>query len=317
MSDGFAVVRAKGGEGRSSWRPNVPAQIAPLVLLLLTVGLLQAVSATPLGYFEFSTITASATTLALAVIGGTIVIIGGGLDLSVGAVVSLVNVVLVAFLGPLDLPPPHYAVLSLTVSLALGFGVGAVNGALVGYLGLQSIIVTLATMFVVSGLALLLLPYPGGTFSYEASMYFAGDVVQGLLPAPLVVIGIGLLAWGWLRRTRLGLAIYSVGSDGEAAAMNGVRTASTRFWSFAIGGAFYGAAGLFVTANSGSGDPLIGAAMLLKVFAAIALGGTVIGGGRFSLVGHLGALLLFGSFLAILGLGQGAVILSGGLDLSV
>lgn len=276
--------------------PSLAARLAPLVpagLLVLAVLVLQAVSGAPLGYFDLATISASSATLALAAIGGTIVVLGGGLDLSVGAVVSLVNVVLVAWIGPMDLPPPLHAALALGVGLALGGGIGAFNGLLVGVLRLQPIIVTLASMFVASGLALLVLRYPGGEFPYDASMLAAGDTIPGLLPAPVVVILLGLLAWGWLRRTRLGVAIYAVGSDAQAAGTNGVRTARVRVWTYVLAGMFYGAAGFFVTANTGSGDPLIGAAMLLKVFAAIALGGTAIGGGRGGAAGSVaGALIL-------------------------
>jgi ribose transport system permease protein len=80
--------------------------------------------------------------------------------------------------------------------------------------------------------------------------------------------------------------------DAQAASSNGVSIAATRVWSFTLAGMFYGAAGIFVTANSGSGDPLIGASMLLKIFAAVVLGGTIIGGGRGGAVGSV-----FGAFI--------------------
>lgn len=265
----------------------------PVILLVLTIGLLQFVSTAPLGYFDVSTISASGATLALAAIGGTTVVLSGGLDLSVGAVISLVNVVIVTQVGALDLAPLPHVALALGVGLGVGGFVGAVNGVLVGVLRLQPIIVTLATMFIASGLALLVLRYPGGEFPYEASMIAAGDAIPGLLPAPVVVILLGLVAWLWLKSTRLGVAIYAIGSDAAAAETNGVNGTRVRVWTYLVAGLFYGAAGFFVTTNSGSGDPLIGSAMLLKVFAAIALGGTVIGGGRGGAGGSVaGALIL-------------------------
>ncbi|MGE3371439.1 MAG: ABC transporter permease [Rhizobiaceae bacterium] len=264
-----------------------------LAILICMVILLQVVSPGPLTYFDVNTISASATTLALAAIGQTVVVLAGGLDLSAGAVISLVNVVLVTQLGAADISSAAYAVLSLVISLSLGAGIGAVNGFLVGYVRLQSIIVTLATMFIAQGAALLILSYPGGEFSYEVSMLMVGDAIPNVLPAPLVVVAIALALWLYLKSSRLGIALYAVGSDEAAAAANGVATPWTRFWSFTVAGAFYGAAGLFVTANSGSGDPLIGAAMLLKVFAAVVLGGTIIGGGKGGAVGSvIGAFIL-------------------------
>jgi ribose transport system permease protein len=267
--------------------------LVPLLILTAMIVLLQAVSPDPLNYFGVSTISASATGLALAAVGGTIVVLSGGLDLSVGAVISLVNVVLVTQLGAADISPVSYAVLALAVSLGLGAAIGAVNGFLVGYVRLQSIIVSLATMFIAQGAALLILKYPGGEFSYDASMLLVGDAIPNLIPSPLLVVAVAVASWLYLKATRLGIAVYAVGSDEAAAANNGVSAPATRFWSFTMAGAFYGAAGLFVTANSGSGDPLIGAAMLLKVFAAIVLGGTIIGGGKGGAVGSaIGAFIL-------------------------
>jgi ribose transport system permease protein len=278
-------------------------RVVPIAILIGMIAVLQAVNPTPLGYFDVSTISASATGLAIAAIGETIVVLAGGLDLSAGAVISLVNVVLVTQLGTLDVSPVAYGLLALAVSLGLGAGIGAINGFLVGYARLQSIIVTLATMFVAQGAALLVLRYPGGEFSYDASMLLVGEAIPNLLPAPLVVVLVALVAWSYLKSTRLGLAIYAVGSDEAAATSNGVPAASTRFWSFTIAGAFYGAAGLFVTANSGSGDPLIGTPMLLKIFAAVVLGGTIIGGGKGgalgSVIGAFALAILVNIFLVL------------------
>ena len=130
--------------------------IAFLVLLAVILVLIE-VSPNHLSYFDLSTISASGTTLALAGIGETIVVLGGGLDLSPGAVISLVNVVLVTQLGPSTLGVGAYTALAVAMALGIGGGVGAINGVLVSYLRLPSIIVTLATMFVVQGAALLIL----------------------------------------------------------------------------------------------------------------------------------------------------------------
>lgn len=269
------------------------AALIPFLILVSMVGLLQAVSPGLLTYFDVSTISASATALALAAIGETIVVLAGGLDLSAGAVVSLVNVVLVTQLGAADLPPAIYAAAAIVLSIGLGAAIGAINGFLVGFAKLQSIIVSLAVMFIAQGAALLILKYPGGTFSADLSTWLVGDVVPDLVPSPVVVVAVAIVLWLYLKSSRLGIAIYAVGSDETAAASNGVALPWTRFWSFTLAGAFYGAAGLFVTANSGSGDPLIGAPMLLKVFAAVVLGGTMIGGGRGGAVGSvIGAFIL-------------------------
>ena len=263
-------------------------------LVFLTVVLvLVAVSPNRLNYFDLSTISASATTLALAGIGETIVVLGGGLDLSPGAVISLVNVILVTQLGASTLSVGLYTVVAAGIAIGIGAAIGAINGLLVSYLRLPSIIVTLATMFVVQGASLLILKYPGGTVSSDFANLLVGDVVPDVFPVPILIIGLGVLVWLYLRRLRFGIGLYAIGSDAVAAQASRVDVRFTRFLSFTIAGAFFGWAGLFITANAGSGDPLIGAAFLLKVFTAVVLGGTLIGGGRGGSVGTVfGALTL-------------------------
>ena len=174
-----------------AWLPVALLQrsgtIAFLVLLAVVL-LLVAVSPNRLSYFDLSTISASGTTLALASIGETIVVLGGGLDLSPGAVISLVNVVLVTQLGSSDLGVGAYTALATVVALSIGAGVGAINGLLVSYLRLPSIIVTLATMFVVQGAALLILKFPGGSVSGDFANLLVGDVIPDVLPVPILII---------------------------------------------------------------------------------------------------------------------------------
>jgi ribose transport system permease protein len=263
---------------------------AALVVVIVT---LIVVSPNSLSYFDLSTISASATTLALAGIGETIVVLGGGLDLSPGAVISLINVVLVTQLGSAALSTSAYTVTAAAIALGVGAGIGGINGALISYLRLPSIIVTLATMFVLQGASLLILKYPGGSVSGDFANLLVGDVIPDVLPVPILIMGLGVLAWLYLKRLRFGVALYAIGSDATAARANRVDVRFTRFLSFVIAGAFFGAAGLFITANTGSGDPLIGAPFLLKVFTAVVLGGTLIGGGRGGAVGTVfGALIL-------------------------
>ena len=254
--------------------------IAFLVLLAVIL-ILMGVSPNRLSYFDLSTISASGTTLALAGIGETIVVLGGGLYLSPGAIISLVNVVLVTQLGPSTLDVGAYTVLAAAIALGIGAGVGAINGLLVSYFRLPSIIVTLATMFVVQGA------------SGDFANLLVGDVIPDVLPVPILIIVVAVFAWLYLKRLRFGIGLYAIGSDAAAARASRVDVRLVRFLSFVIAGAFFGAAGMFITANAGSGDPLIGAPFLLKVFTAVVLGGTLIGGGRVGAVGTVfGALTL-------------------------
>jgi ribose transport system permease protein len=290
------VARIEGpvhGWSTGHWIEKSRGTLIAIGVFLVALIVMQATSPGPISYFTISTITASAGALALAGIGMTIIVIGGGLDLSVGAVISLVNALLVTQIGPLQLPVVPYTALATILALAVGGFIGLVNGVLIAYLRLSSIVVTLATMFIVQGVVLLILKNPGGEVSNDFTMAFVGDLIANVLPTPIVVMILAALVWLYLKRTRFGIALYALGSDTHSAAANGVDVKRTTMLSYVAGGLFFGWAGLFLTANIGAGDPLIGTPMLLKVFAVVVLGGTVIGGGRGGAIGAIfGALTL-------------------------
>lgn len=263
-----------------------------LVAVLVFVALFMVVAAItpgPFSYFEFSFMSSGGATLALAAMGQTFVILSGGFDLSAGAVVSLVNVVLASWMGP-----SVASQFAMTVAaLAIGGLVGAFNGFFVAFVRLQPIVVTLSSMFIVQGITLLIMDKPGGMIPPEYSMALTGDVITDLLPAPVVILAMALLIWFLIRNSRFGTGIYAVGSDEESARAAGMATRAIKFWTYTLAGLFYGAAGAFITAQTGSADPLIGQPMLLQVFAAVVLGGTMLGGGRGGAVGSLvGAYIL-------------------------
>jgi ribose transport system permease protein len=157
---------------------------------------------------------------------------------------------------------------------------------------LQPIVVTLSTMFIVQGITLLIMNRPGGSIPFEFSQVFIGDAIPGVLPAPVVVLLVAVAAWLLIKNTRFGLSLYAVGSDEESARANGVAVHWTKFFAYVVAGVFYGAAGAFISAQTGSADPLIGKPLLLPIFAAVVIGGTVLGGGRGSAIGSL-----FGAYI--------------------
>ena len=269
------------------------ATVVAIAVFIVMLIVLQLITGQGISYFDVSSISASATTLALAAVGETIVVLAGGLDLSAGAVVSLVNVILVTQLAGREFGTVTFTIVATVMALGIGAFVGAINGFLIAYVRLQAIVVTLATMFIAQGSALLILKFPGGQMPDGFSFAFTGDVIPGGLPAPILVLVIALVAWFAVKNTRFGTGIYAIGSDEDAAAANGVDTRRVKFLTYTTAGVCYGAAGLFITANMGAGDPLIGAKMLLQIFAAVVLGGTLIGGGRGGCVGTVfGALSL-------------------------
>lgn len=262
------------------------------IIVFFGLMLLQAfISPGPISYFDISSLLSGATPLALAAFGQTLVILSGGFDLSAGAVISLVNAVLAANMDPAN---TQASVLLWTlVGIATGMGVGAFNGLFIAVFRLQPIVVTLSTMFIIQGITLLVLDQPGGFVSPSLGTFYMGDVIPGLLPSALLLLATLALGWGWLKRTPYGVALYAVGSDVTSAAAVGVRVILIRFLTYVLAGGLYGMAGVFVSAQTGSGDPTVGNSLLLSIFAAVVIGGTRLGGGKGGPVGTIfGALVL-------------------------
>ena len=317
-----------------NWQRQRGLLISVGVFLVMLI-ILQLIKGEGINYFDVSSVTTGATTLALAAVGETIVILAGGFDLSAGAVISLVNVMIIQFLGGGSEFSSDVAALSgaefigaaLALALAVGAAIGAINGFLIAFLGLSAIVVTLATMFIAQGAALLVMTHAGGEAPWEFSMFFTGEAIAGVLPAPIIVLAIAIVLWLALRNSRLGTGIYAIGSDEKSALASGTDVRMTKFWTYTIAGVCYGAAGMFMTAQIGAGDPLIGTKFLLKIFAAVVIGGTLIGGGRGGCVGTVfGALtltiiltifLLLGMRTWYVPLAEGAILIFAVLGLSM
>jgi ribose transport system permease protein len=262
--------------------------IGVFVILFLIV---DWISPGPVSYFEISFLSSGGATLAIAAMGETLVILSGGFDLSAGAVISLVNVALASNMQD----EPGSILLWCLAGVGIGVATGAFNGFFVAFLRLQPIVVTLSTMFIAQGLTLLVLDKPGGLIPTGLTTLVAGDAIPDLLPMPLVLLAALLLLWLLVKNSRLGVAIYAVGGDPEAAAGAGVRHALVLFAVYVMAGALYGLAGVFISAQTGSGDPLIGNPMLLQIFAAVVVGGTRLGGGRGGLAGSV-----FGAYILMI-----------------
>lgn len=295
MSD--VVITRSGQSGRLRWAGRGLARNRPVLVAFVVITALMTLTSTlspyPLSYFDVSFLASGGATTALAAMGQSLVILSGGFDLSAGAVVSLVNAVLASQMNPTDFDAS--VPLWTAIGIAVGMSVGAFNGFFIGFLRLQPIVVTLATMFIVQGLTLVVLDSPGGFVSPSIGGSYMGDAIPGLLPASVVLIGAVILLWLWLKRTPYGLALYAVGSEPDAAAATGLRTQWVIFATYVLAGGLYGMAGVFVSAQTGSGDPLVGNSLLLPTFAAVVIGGTRLGGGKGGLVGAV-----FGAYILMI-----------------
>lgn len=253
-------------------------------------------------------------TLVFAGMAQTTVVTTGGIDLSVGPIISLSNSLASATFSETGdgLNIIMVVVLVLFVASLAGF----INGMIVVYGRLQPIIVTLATSSIYSGIALYLRPRPGG-FVPDAYGDLLTRRVGQLLPETLfpkdaggiigflhnffdfipasavLLIIVLLLIWTPFRRSRLGMWVYAVGSNEGAAYMSGVNVRRAKVFAYVLGGFFAGIAGLFLTAQTRSGDATTGAVFTLQSIAVVVLGGTSLFGGSGGVAGTIvGAIAL-------------------------
>lgn len=222
--------------------------------------------------------------------GQTIVIIGGGIDLSVGAIVSMSNALLVTLITSES--TPDQVLLGALLACGVGMLAGAVNGLCVAYLRLQPIVTTYATSFVFAGIALLLLPRPGGSFPSELARTYRST--PGDIPFVIFLIALVLVFWWLLRSTRYGQYLYAAGSNAAAAYATGVPVNLVRFSTYVFSGLFAALAALALTISVSTGNPRIGDQMTLNSIVAVVLGGTRLSGGQGGIAGTVIGVLILG-----------------------
>jgi ribose transport system permease protein len=254
------------------------------------------------GPFEIRGIVAGTMTLALLAMAQSVIVISGGIDLSVGAMMVLANCIAARLMLDQDL---GQVILIALLVVAIAMVLSGLIGAIAVVSGVPDIVVTLAASFILSGLALIVLGSPGGGTHPTFQELLVGGFDQPL-PATLWLAGLLLLVWLPFKRSRLGIATYAVGSDRAAAFLSGVRVGRTRVVAYVLAGFFSGMAGVVTTAFTGSGEPRasIGATATLTSVAAVVLGGVALLGGSGTLLGPVLAALCLGLIPALmLGLG--------------
>ncbi len=221
-------------------------------------------------------------------LGMTLVIISGGIDLSVGPTAAL-SAVIAASIMAAGLPVP----IGIAAGLLVGMACGLFNGALIAYGGLQPFIVTLGGLSLFRALALI---YTGGNPIFGIPTGFRDVLNASVLgvPGPVVIVAIiAVILWVLLNRSPLGEYILAVGGNEEAARIAGVPVARTKIVTYVTSGALASVAALILMGRLGAAEPTLGTLWELDAIAAAAIGGASLMGGKGSVVGTLlGAVIL-------------------------
>jgi ribose transport system permease protein len=272
-----------------SWRRFVARNGWTLGVWLLLAGLIFWYSTLipVFGSFQIASISKNSLPLVYLAIGQAIIVIAGGIDLSLGSLLLLTNVI-----AARSMQDQSVGVVFL-IAVAVVIGVGLLN-TLTGYVitlsGVPDIVVTLAASYIWSGLALWILPSPGGGTAPEMRWLFTGSPsgIGGLFWLPIFMMAIpALIVFFFSRHSRSGLSLYAIGSSSIAARLAGLDVRRAKISAYAIGGAMAALAGLATVAITGTGDPRfsVGANATLNSVAAIVLGGVALTGGVGSVLG--------------------------------
>ncbi|AWC21036.1 Ribose transport system permease protein RbsC [Aminobacter sp. MSH1] len=266
--------------------PFLPALLIALVLLALN-GLYQPRS---ISFIGITGLVKTYLALMMLAIAQTYVVYAGDIDLSVGAIVSLVNVVIVVLMEKMG-GSGFSVVVALGVGLLTGLACGIVNGIVVAALRLQAIVATFATSIFFTGLALYVMPVAGTPAPAAFWRTYGGrffEIPFVFYAAVLLAIVLYVLA-----RTRLATQLLAVGDDAQAAFQSGLPVTRIRIQGYALCGLFAALAAFCITGDTASGDPLVGGKMTLFSVAAVVLGGSALSGGFGTVVGSIiGALII-------------------------
>jgi ribose transport system ATP-binding protein len=249
-----------------------------LVFLLATVAIHPRFDS-----FDAQSLAMAALPLACAAAAQAVVVISGGVDLSIGSVIAVANVLAARTMNEASFGGALWLALAI---LAAGAAIGAINGLLVIVSRVPDVVVTLTTGFIWGGVALLILEKPGGGAPPEFASLGTGTVITEWLSNSLVLLVVSVtLVWIPVRMSKAGLRIYATGSDKIAAFRSGVNVEAARLLAYVLGGLFSAIGGIGLTMTTGIGSPHAGVLYTLSGLAAVVIGGVSLTGGRGGIVG--------------------------------
>ena len=213
----------------------------------------------------------------IAAIGMTLVMLTGGIDISVGSMLAMAGVLCAKLSADVGLP----LWIAVVITLLIGALFGLINGAAVTRLHIPALIATLATQTILKGIAYLLtnaVPVKNLSATYK---FLRQGYIFGVIPVPLIItVALYVLAWWYLDKTYLGRRVYLSGGNEEAARLSGINTKWTITGTYVFSGVFAAIAGVLMAARLGSGQPSVGSGFEMDVITATVLGGISVNGGK-------------------------------------
>lgn len=277
MGSRAAALWQRPGVVRLRREGAFPPVAACLVFLLVYV----AVNPGLLTRFQLQTAANLVVPLAFAALGQLIVVIAGGIDISIGAILGLSNVVFAT--ATLTLPLP----IAVLAGVGAGLACGVFNGALVAFLRLPAIAVTLASAFIIGSISSEIMDRPGGRISQSFYLATSGELLPFVPAAAFWLAVVAVLLWLVLQRTAFGRHVYGVGSSSDSVQAAGISARLAQLGAFALSGLVVSLGAIMLAGSTLTGDPRSGDPYLLSSIAAVALAGASFSGGRGSVLGTI------------------------------
>ena len=286
-----AAISLPGDEHGFTWTRRAMASQEARVLLGLILLVVFFSIGTPhfLDQRNLFNVARQITMLSIVAFGMTVVLLAGGIDLSVGSVMAVTGVMVAALMKRYEVAVPMAVLLSVMAGLAIG----TINGMVTNYLGIPAFIATLAMMTIARGLVLLYTT-ARPIYDFPKAFDFIGQGYVGPVPFPVIILAmIFALMYAMLKFTVLGRYAYAIGGNAEVCRLSGINVKLNSTLLFAISGLCAGIAGVILASRMAAGEPTAAQGMELDAIAAVVVGGTSLFGGKGTLVGTLlGAFLM-------------------------
>ncbi|MGO1628631.1 MULTISPECIES: ABC transporter permease [unclassified Microbacterium] len=286
MSTDTAVEKRRAFSAK--WLQDMAIRYAMVLVLIVVIAFFAYRSARFATPDNVVTILIAAAPFALIALGQTLVILTGGIDLSVGSVIAL-SAMAGAYAAK---AMPDQLFLALAVAILVGAVAGAVNGFVVSVLDVPPFIATLGMLTLASGLAYVIgggAPINGLPQNFSQ---FANTEILGLT-IPVILMIIGIVGFGiMMRRTKFGMHVYAVGGNEQASRIAGIKTGRVKFLVYTISGALAGVSGIMLASRTINGSPSLGVGYELDAIAAVVIGGASLMGGRGTIWGTALGLLM-------------------------
>ena len=220
-------------------------------------------------------------------LGVTVVILTGGIDISLGSLVSMCNVMAVQLMVH---GVPFYWAIAITLLASVAGGL--LNGVIVAYLKVTPLLTTYATSTIFAGLALLISPIPGGSIDTRLFLVFYSKPFG--IPMVVFWIAIVVIAWKTWRHTPGGMKIYATGCNENKAFLSGINVKRVKLWAYAFAGFASGVGAVCMTCMIGAGDPLVGSSVGMTAISGAVIGGVSLSGGKGDMAGSIFGCLFLG-----------------------